>query len=309
MDADRRRHCASVGVREDAGRLCRGLGAQAWARQAQFPTARRVVTRAWLQPLPRLRSGSDRRYRGKREIRHHERCVRPGARRIHLARTKVQLHGGARIALLSQTTVKLSATESRKLPREFYARPVLLVARECIGKVLVHRTGQGIAAGRVVEVEAYRGPLDLAAHSARGLTKRTAAMYGPPGYAYVYLLYGISWAINIVTTADGEPHAVLIRAIEPLRGIALMARRRGKSPDSRELTNGPGKLTNALAITGADYGRDLCGGQLYLEHSDLPVGKVGRSPRINVDYAGDWALKRWRFYERGNRYVSVAPRD
>ena len=134
---------------------------------------------------------------------------------------------------------------------------------------------EGIAAGRIVEVEAYRGPLDLAAHSARGLTKRTAAMYGPPGHAYVYLLYGISWAINLVTTADGEPHAVLIRAIEPLRGIDLMARRRRKPADSRELTNGPGKLTNALAITGADYGRDLCGGQLYLEQSDAS-GRTNR---------------------------------
>jgi len=198
---------------------------------------------------------------------------------------------------------------SRKLPRDFYARPVLLVARECIGKILVHRTPEGVAAGRVVEVEAYRGPLDLAAHSARGLTKRTAVMYGPPGHAYVYLLYGISWALNLVTTADGEPHAVLIRAIEPLRGIPLMARRRRKPPDSRELTNGPGKLTNALAITGADYGRDLCGGRLYLEHSEVAVGRIGRSPRINVDYAGIWASKPWRFYERGNRYVSVAPRD
>ena len=201
-------------------------------------------------------------------------------------------------------------TASRKLTREFYARPVLLVARECIGKVLVHRTTEGIAAGRIVEVEAYRGPLDLAAHSARGLTKRTAAMFGPPGHAYVYLLYGISWAMNIVTTADGAPHAVLIRAIEPLRGIDLMARRRRKPADSRELTNGPGKLTNALAITGADYGRDLCGGRLYLEEDcELPAGRIGRSPRINVDYAGRWASKRWRFYERGNRYVSVAPRD
>ena len=200
-------------------------------------------------------------------------------------------------------------TASRKLTREFYARPVLQVARECIGKVLVHRTFEGIAAGRIVEVEAYRGPLDLAAHSARGLTKRTAAMFGPPGHAYVYLLYGISWAINLVTTADGEPHAVLIRAIEPLRGVDLMARRRRKPADSRELTNGPGKLTNALAITGADYGRDLCGARLYLEQSGLPVGRIGRSPRINVDYAGDWASKQWRFYERGNRYVSVAPRD
>jgi len=200
-------------------------------------------------------------------------------------------------------------TASRRLTRDFYARPVLTVARECIGKVLVHRTADGIAAGRIVEVEAYRGPLDLAAHSSRGLTRRTAAMYGPPGHAYVYLLYGISWAINLVTTAEGHPHAVLIRAIEPLRGLALMAWRRHKPLDSRELTNGPGKLTNALAITGADYGRDLCGGRLYLEHSDLPVGRIGRSPRINVDYAGHWASKPWRFYERGNRYVSVKPRD
>src|SRR5579871_5873176 len=147
-----------------------------------------------------------------------------------------------------------------KLPREFYARPVLTVAREAIGKILVHRTPEGEAAGRIVEAEAYRGPLDLAAHSRRGLhTKRTAAMFGPPGHAYVYLLYGLSWAMNVVTTADGKPHAVLIRALEPLRGINLMARRRGKPPHSRELTNGPGKLTNALAITGADYGRDLCG--------------------------------------------------
>jgi DNA-3-methyladenine glycosylase len=134
-------------------------------------------------------------------------------------------------------------------------------------------------------------------------------MYGPPGHAYVYLLYGISWALNLVTTADGAPHAVLIRAIEPLRGIDLMARRRRKPADARELTNGPGKLTNALAITGADYGRDLCGGQLYLERSDVPAGRIGRSARINVDYAGAWASKLWRFYERGNRYISVAPRD
>jgi DNA-3-methyladenine glycosylase len=104
-----------------------------------------------------------------------------------------------------------------KLTREFYAQPVLAVARECIGKILVHRTPEGEAAGRIVEAEAYRGPLDLAAHSSRGLTKRTAAMFGPPGYAYVYLLYGTSWALNLVAASDGEPHAVLIRALEPVR--------------------------------------------------------------------------------------------
>ena len=197
-----------------------------------------------------------------------------------------------------------------KLPREFYARPVLVVARESIGKLLVHRTSEGVAAGRIVEAEAYRGPLDLAAHSSRGLTKRTAAMFGPPGYAYVYFLYGTCWAMNIVAASKGEPHAVLIRALEPVIGLALMARRRRKPPDSRDLTNGPGKLTQALAITGADYGRDLCGDELFLQEAqNRRPFRIGRSPRINVHYAGAWAARPWRFYERGNRYVSVRPRD
>jgi DNA-3-methyladenine glycosylase len=206
-----------------------------------------------------------------------------------------------------------SASENRrKLPREFYAQPVLTVARRCIGKILVHRTPEGEAAGRIVEAEAYRGPLDLAAHSARGLrTKRTTAMFGPPGHVYVYLLYGVSWAMNLVVASEGLPHAVLIRALEPVRGIELMAQRRNKLPTSRELTNGPGKLTSALAITGVDYGRDLCGDELFLEESDAEISraKIGRSARINVDYAGEWAALPWRFYEKGNRYVSVPPRD
>ncbi len=198
-----------------------------------------------------------------------------------------------------------------KLARDFYARPVLVVARECIGKLLVHRTAEGETAGRIVEAEAYRGPLDLAAHSARGLrTRRTEVMYGPPGHAYVYLIYGLSWAMNMIAAREGEPHGVLIRALEPMRGLELMARRRGGMPaDARELTNGPGKLTQAMGITGADYGRDLCGDELFLEDADRPRGGVGRSPRINVGYAGEWAARPWRFYERGNRYVSVRPRD
>jgi DNA-3-methyladenine glycosylase len=221
------------------------------------------------------------------------------------ARDSRERHHSGALRAISQTSLTLD----RKLPREFYARPVLTVARECIGKVLVHRTPEGEAAGRIVEAEAYRGPLDLAAHSSRGLTRRTAAMFGPPGHAYVYLLYGISWAINLVVASEGEPHAVLLRALEPLRGIELMAQRRHKPAESRELTNGPGKLTHALAITGTDYGRDLCGAALFLEQGDRPAGRIGRSPRINVAYAGDWANRPWRYYERGNRYVSVRPRD
>ena len=205
--------------------------------------------------------------------------------------------------------ISRASENPRKLPREFYARPVLTVARQCIGKILVHRTLEGEAAGRIVEAEAYRGPLDLAAHSSRGLTRRTTAMFGPPGHAYVYFLYGVCWAMNIVAASEGKPHAVLIRALEPVRGVELMAQRRRKPAASRELTNGPGKLTEALAITGADYGRDLCGEELFLEESADARGRIGRSARINVDYAGEWAGLPWRFYARGNRYVSAAPRD
>lgn len=193
------------------------------------------------------------------------------------------------------------------LPRDFYARPALPVARECIGKVLVHRTPEGVAAGRIVETEAYCGPKDLAAHSAGGRrTSRTEVMYGPPGHAYMFVLYGMHWAFNIVVASEGEPQAVLVRAIEPVLGLSLMSHRRGIAPDRVELTNGPGKLCQALALGRAAYGVDLCGTRLFL----LPgaAGPIGRSPRINVDYAGAWAQKPWRFYERGNRYVSVPPR-
>jgi DNA-3-methyladenine glycosylase len=200
-------------------------------------------------------------------------------------------------------------SDSEKLPREFYARPVLTVARQCIGKILLHRTAEGEAAGRIVETEAYRGPQDLAAHSSRGLTKRTAAMFGPPGHAYVYRLYGTCWAMNVVVAETGQPHAVLIRALEPVRGIELMAARRRRAVTSRELTNGPGKLTEALGITGADYGRDLCGDELYLTEDERRPATVGRSARINIAYAGEWANRLWRFYERENPHVSLKPRD
>jgi DNA-3-methyladenine glycosylase len=183
---------------------------------------------------------------------------------------------------------------------------VLTVARDCIGKVLVHDTPQGRVAGRIVEAEAYRGPEDRAAHSFGGrLTARTAAMFGPPGHAYVFLIYGLHWNFNLVTTADGTPHAVLIRAVEPLEGAALMARRRGVPATSVTLCNGPGKLCQAFGIDRRHYATDLTAGGLFL--ADGPRGAVTRSPRIGVDYAGAWAEKPWRFSERGSRWVSKVP--
>lgn len=191
----------------------------------------------------------------------------------------------------------------KKLPRRFYARPVLIVARELVGKVLVHHTAEGRVTGRIVETEAYRGPEDRAAHSYGGRrTRRTEAMFGVAGHAYVFFVYGMHFHFNIVTGQSGEPHAVLIRAVEPLAGIELMARRRGMAADRVALTNGPGKLCQAFAITSADYGRDLCGRELYL--LDAAPVTVRRSPRIGIDYAGAWAERRWRFYDPRNRYVS-----
>jgi DNA-3-methyladenine glycosylase len=193
------------------------------------------------------------------------------------------------------------------VPDSFYERPTLEIARALVGKILVRETREGLTSGRIVECEAYRGPEDLAAHSAGGRrTRRTEAMFGPPGRAYMFLLYGMHWAFNIVVGKVGEPHAVLIRAIEPLEGLELMAARRGIAKDRRELTNGPGKVCAALGLTGDDYGKSVLDGEIRLEAGRS--GPIGRSPRINVDYAGVWAARPWRFYERGNRYVSVKPR-
>ncbi len=194
------------------------------------------------------------------------------------------------------------------LPRSFYARTVLVVARDCIGKILVHDTPEGRVRGRIVEAEAYRGPADRAAHSYGGRrTPRTEAMFGPAGHAYVFFVYGQHWHFNLVTSGPGLPHAVLIRAVEPLEGRALMAIRRGLPSTSPHLSNGPGKLCEAFAIDRAAYGRDLTRGPLFLsEGLDAPRAKVARSPRIGIDYAGEWAERPWRYYDSASSGVSRA---
>ena len=218
---------------EIAGWLDRRLGTETRHRQAGFSAAARTGSGIGIQPVPRVRSARQHQHRRLSEVDCRQGRLRTPAGTVCLAGQKIQLYADAGAALLSATPVAAPIyppgfrfpwardDSSIETPARILCRPVLTVARECIGKVLVHRTAEGIAAGRIVETEAYRGPLDLAAHSSRGLTKRTAAMYGPPGHAYVYLLYGVSWALNLVTTADGEPHAVLIRAIEPLSGYSF----------------------------------------------------------------------------------------
>jgi DNA-3-methyladenine glycosylase len=185
----------------------------------------------------------------------------------------------------------------RKIPRSFYAREdTLLVARELIGMHLVHDGGGAVRIGRIVETEAYMGPEDLAAHSSRGRTQRTEIMFGPPGHAYVYFIYGFWNCMNIVTAAKGVPHAVLLRALEPVAGIS-------------DKTWGPGLLCRAMGIDRTFNGTDLCGDRLWLERPPAPASpiRIGRSPRIGVEYAGRWAKRPWRFFDRGSPYVSTAP--
>lgn len=181
-----------------------------------------------------------------------------------------------------------------KPPRSFYARETLVVARELLGMHLIHVGPEGEQVGRIVETEAYKGPHDLAAHSARGRkTRRTEVMFGPPGHAYVYLIYGFWNCLNIVTAADGMPHAVLLRGLEPVRGIT-------------NTTHGPGLLCRALHIDRGLNGADLLGDTLWLEKpARYRAPRVGRGPRIGVDYAGDWASKPWRFFDKDSPYVST----
>lgn len=212
------------------------------------------------------------------------------------------------MSAIPRGAASFSPDQLRPLPRSFYEAPVLDVARAMVGTLLVRRAPEGLLVGRIVESEAYRGPEDLAAHSAGGRrTKRTEAMFGPPGRAYMFRLYGMHWAFNAVVGAEGCPHAVLVRAVEPVAGVAVMAARRGVDPASVLVGNGPGKLCAALGLDAAAYGVDLCGDTLFLAEGWR--GAIGHSPRINVDYAGAWAARPWRFYERGNRCVSVRPRD
>jgi DNA-3-methyladenine glycosylase len=180
---------------------------------------------------------------------------------------------------------------SAALPAAFYDRDTEQVARDLLGAVLRHTTSDGVASGRIVETEAYLGEHDLACHAAAGLTGRTKWLYGAPGIAYVYFIYGVHWCFNAVTRAEGSPSAVLVRAIEPLEGVDLMRERRTVVHD-RDLTNGPAKLCEALAITGALNGLSLQKPPIeILRGEPVPDSQVQVTPRNGITKSADWPLR------------------
>lgn len=200
----------------------------------------------------------------------------------------------------------------KTLDRDFYNRDSLIVARELLGKVLVHEIHGQKTSVKIVEAEAYMGITDRAAHSYGG--KRTPSvevMYGGPGFAYVFMVYGMYYCLNIVTREEGNPQAVLIRAGEPIRGLDFMAQNRFKKTykqltksQVKGLTNGPGKLCKALLIDKCLNGEDLCGGKLYVEEGENEKFNIISSKRIGIDYAEEARDYLWRFYLENNEYVS-----
>lgn len=197
------------------------------------------------------------------------------------------------------------------LPQTFYARPTLLVARELLGQRLVRRLEGARLAGRIVEVEAYIGANDLASHARCGRTTRNAAMFGPPGCAYVYLIYGMHCCLNLVTEAPDFPAAILIRALEPVEGVEIQQRLRGRPKAPRDLTRGPGRLCQALAIDRRFDGTDLCAPDtpLWIEpDDDIADADVGCSPRTGV--TGDAAARNapWRLFVQASPWVSSGRR-
>lgn len=184
------------------------------------------------------------------------------------------------------------------LPRPFFERDALVLARALVGTRLVVRSSAAeLLVARIVETEAYRGPRDLACHARAGITKRTRTLYGPPGHAYVFLIYGMYDCFNVVSFGEGKGHAVLVRAVEPVSGLGDDAS-----------TAGPGRLTRALEITRKDDAMDLvAGARIFIAERDRRRPRIGVSARVGVAYAGEWADRPWRFFDRDSAHVSRPP--
>ena len=210
---------------------------------------------------------------------------------------------------MSQRGAARTARRSRPagpLPAGFYDRATDVVARELLGAVLECSTPEGTTRARIVETEAYLGPDDPACHAVAGLTRRTEHLFGPPGFAYVYFIYGMYWCFNAVTRERGHGAAVLVRAVHPLDGLDLMRRRRPKVTRERDLTNGPGKLCLAMGIVGGMSGESLREGPIIIRAGEPVVdGAVIVTPRIGITRAADWPL---RFLVRDDPFVSPTPK-
>ncbi len=194
------------------------------------------------------------------------------------------------------------AKKFKILPKNFYERDTVIVARDLLGKLLVHVIDDTILVGRIVETEAYCGPIDPASHAYRGITERTKALFGPPGHAYIYFIYGNHFSLNAVAHTKDAAGGVLIRAVEPLEGIEFMQQQRGMQT-IKNLTNGPGKLAQAFAIDKKLYGHDLTheGPLMIGEQTEPYKFVIQESPRIGISCATD---KHWRFYVANNPFVS-----
>jgi DNA-3-methyladenine glycosylase len=195
------------------------------------------------------------------------------------------------------------------LPRQFYQRDTMTVSKDLLGKILVYGSGDNTTAGKIVETEAYRGPEDQAAHSSGGRrTPRNEVMFRNKGYAYIYFIYGLYHCFNVTAGKIlGKPEAVLIRALEPVAGEQIMAKRRGpKIRNHINLTNGPSKLCMAMNLTRSQNATDLTIPPLYIKDTPpIPPEDIVETTRIGVDYAGEWKSKPWRFYIKQNAFVSV----
>jgi DNA-3-methyladenine glycosylase len=201
--------------------------------------------------------------------------------------------------------------DAMKLGREFYQADGVTLAQRLLGKVLVHRTPEGVTKGRIVETEAYMGPIDKGAHSYRGRPDgRVSIQYGPGGYAYLYLIYGMYTCMNVVAAPEGQPQCVLLRALEPLEGLELMNQRRGGGKKKKDLCSGPGKLCQAMGLSRAQYGWDLTGENFYVEDTGEPVPEIQATPRIHIEYAEEARDFLWRFVVKDSPFLSIkAPKQ
>jgi DNA-3-methyladenine glycosylase len=197
-----------------------------------------------------------------------------------------------------------AAEPSPSTPRAWFDRPATSLALDLLGCRLVHAHPDGTVGGRIVEVEAYRGPEDRAAHSSRGRTPRNAVMFGPPGHLYVYLVYGLHLCMNVVAGPAEKPEAVLVRALALDEGLDHARERRGRAVPEHRLASGPGNVGRALAIDRGLNGADLLSGPVWIEPRSRRPSAIDRGPRIGVDYAGAWAARPWRFWIADDPHVS-----